>query len=184
MSKSAGAQARQNLSLGFSLPIIGAAVSLVVGLAVYDLTRTMLDIWIWVLIQVILGTAMVFGTVTATRAYNYARSKGKTTGAASGARNLNFVLGIIWSAVVLIMAFATASGAVSKLRRWVNDPTDLKMGGREVIDPLTWANFVNDFLPSLILLFIAAAGIYLLLVERAREPKPEMPSMVATEVAG
>ena len=184
MSKSASAQARQNLSLGFSLPIIGAAVALVFGLAVYDLTRTALDIWIWVLIQTILGTALVFGTITATSSYNYSVSKGKKTGGASGARNLNFILGIIWSAVVIIMSFSMASMAVGKLNRWVTDPTDIKMGGHNVVDPLTSANFLNDFLPALVLLLIAAAGIYLLLVERAREPKPVAEANVATEVAG
>ena len=184
MSKSAGAQARQNLSLGFSLPIIGAAVSLVLGLAVYDLTRTSLDIWIWVLIQTILGTAMVFGTITATSAYNYSVSKGKKTGAASGARNLNFVLFIIWSAVVVIMSFSEASAAVQKLNRWVSDPTDIKNGGHNVIDPLTAANFLNDFLPALVLLIIAVVGIYLLLVERSREPRSAVEANVATEVAG
>ncbi|MFM5905147.1 MAG: hypothetical protein ACKORF_03460 [Micrococcales bacterium] len=184
MSKSAGAQARQNLSLGFSLPIIGAAVALVFGLAVYDATRTTLDIWIWVLIQTILGTAMVFGTVTATSAYNYSLGKGKKTGAAKGARNLNFVLGIIWSAVVIIMSFSEASMSVQKLNRWVNDPTDIKMGGHNVVDPLTVSNFLGDFLPALVLLVIAVAGIYFLLVERAREPKADSNADLTAEVAG
>jgi hypothetical protein len=172
MSKSAAAKARRNLALGYSLPIIGGAVALIFGLVVSDLWGP-LDIWVWTIIQAILGGSFVWGTRTSTQAFNYAIDNGKKLGATKGARNLNFVLGIIWSAVVAIMAFVNLSMAVGKLSGWRSVSGTGKVGQTvptgEYIKPLTNDILFGDFLPAFVLLLILLSGIFLLLSERNTE---------------
>lgn len=175
MSDLTSRQARRALSLGYSLPIIGGAISIVFGLMVYDLTRTTLDVWIWVIIQVILGTSLVLGTRLSTAAHLYSLAHKKQVGATKGARNLNFILGIIWSVVVGIMSFAFASTAVSKLSTWPEVPvSDGKVPQAPVmpiISPVTLNSLVSDFLPAFVLLAVVIAGVYLLMIERTRQSK-------------
>lgn len=174
MSNLTGKQARRALSLGYSLPIIGGAVAIVFGLMVYDLTRTNLDVWIWTIIQVILGTSLVFGTRLSTRAHHYSLVTKKQVGATKGARNLNFILGIVWSVVVGIMSFSFASSAVNGLQTWpeaqVGDGVDMK-NPMPIISPVTWTVFGNEFLPAFALLVVVVVGVYLLMIERTREIK-------------
>jgi len=168
--------AQRNLGLGYSTPIIGAVVALLTGLVISDVTQTQLDNWVWVLIQLLLGAGMVLGTKFATAAFNFANSKGKKLGAIKGARNLNLILGIIWSAVVTIMAFTKGVDAVQKLVKWPT-PVTYSPGGKEVVPkgpellPFTAGQFVAEWLPAFALILIAVVGIYLLLAERARDTK-------------
>ena len=176
MSKQVKA-AQRNLGLGYSTPIIGAVLALLTGLIVSDVTQTTLDIWVWVLIQVMLGAGMVLGTRFATESFNFATSHKRKLGAIKGARNLNLILGIVWSVVVTIMSFANGAMAVSNLVRWP-EPTKFPEDGTQPavsvpeILPLTSAKFLEDFVPAFVLIVIAVVGIYLLLVERSRWSKP------------
>lgn len=168
--------AQRSLGFGYSTPIIGAVVALLTGLVVSDLTQTTLDIWVWVLIQLVLGVGMVLGTRFATSSFNYANSHKKKLGAIKGARNLNLILGIIWSAVVTIMAFAKGVDAVSKVVKWPTAAPENKVPGKPIIVtpellPLTSGRFLADWVPAFVLIVIAVVGIYLLLIERAREAK-------------
>lgn len=168
--------AQRNLGLGYSTPIIGAVVALLTGLVVSDVTQTNLDIWVWVLIQVILGAGMVLGTRFATASFNFATSHKRKLGAIKGARNLNLILGIVWSVVVIIMSFSNGAMAVSNLVRWPepskfpSDGTQPAVSVPEIL-PLTSAKFVENFVPAFVLIVIAVTGIYLLLAERSREAK-------------
>jgi hypothetical protein len=169
--------AQRNLGLGYSTPIIGAVVALLTGLIVSDLTQTSLDIWVWVLIQVILGVGMVLGTRFSTSAFNFATSHKRKLGAIKGARNLNLILGIVWSVVVTIMSFANGAMAVSNLVRWPEPTKFPEDGTKPVVSvpdilPLTTAKFLENFVPAFVLILIAVSGIYLLLAERSREAKP------------
>jgi len=180
MTKSAAAAerkaAQRNLGLGYSIPIVGGVVALLTGLIVADLTQTSLDIWVWVLIQFFLGLGVVLGTRFATASFNFANAQGKKLGAIKGARNLNLVLGIIWSAVVIIMAFAKGFDAVQKLVKWPTYPSPTvgektpKVLGPELL-PMTSVHFLQEWLPAFVLILIAVFGIYLLLLERSREAK-------------
>jgi hypothetical protein len=176
MPKSAAAKASRNLGLGYSLPIIGGATALIFGLMVYDIVRTQLDIWIWVIIQVILGASLVWGTRASTQSYNHAVESGKKLGAARGARNLNFVLGIVWSGIVTIMSFSVLAMAIGKLHgySYVNQgqPAGTKPQYTPTgvyIKPFTVDNFFGDFLPAFLLLLILLSGIFLLMSERNTE---------------
>lgn len=174
-SVSAAASAQRNLGLGFSVPIVAGVVALILGLIISDATRTMLDIWIWVLIHLILGAGVVLGTRFATASFNFGLARGAKLGAAKGARNLNLVLGIIWSSIVIITSFTKAMEAVQRSVVWPDSSgTGLAKPGHPIkptIEPFTSVQFWQSFLPAFVLLVIACAGIFLLLSERAREPR-------------
>lgn len=165
MTKLTGSQARTSLALGFSSPIIGAALAIIIGLIVYDLTKTSFDIWIWVLIHTILGAALVLGTRWSTSAYNFALGKGRKTGAEKSARNLSFVLSIIWSAWVIILSIITQTESVNKM-------VSYQLNTVEIL-PITSSVVFGEFLASVALLVLVTVGIYLLLIERGREAKSD-----------
>jgi type IV secretory pathway VirB6-like protein len=173
MSNLTATKARRSLGLGYALPIIGGAVSIVFGLIVYDVTRTTFDAWIWTIIQLILGGSLVAGTRLSTAAHNYSLTK-KKVGATVGARNLNFILGIIWSVVVGIMSFAYAATAVSNLKYYPPVPVSngtMMPNPSPVLHSVTVQSFLGDFLPAFVLLAIMVCGVYLLLIERTRQIK-------------
>jgi hypothetical protein len=174
MPKSANAVARRNLALGYSLPIIGGAIALIFGLIVADVVGAILDIWIWIIIQVILGASLVWGTRVSTMAHNHLVETGKKLGATKGARNLNFILGIIWSGVVAIMAFVNLSTAVGKLRGYhgtglAEKDSAGKIATGAYIKPFTADIFFGSFLPAFVLLLVLLAGVFLLMSERNTE---------------
>jgi hypothetical protein len=180
MSNLTTAQARKSLSLGYPLPIIGGALAIVFGLAVYDVTGTSFSIWIWTIIFAILGVSLVLGTRFAAASNNFASVTGKSVGASRGAMNLNFILGIIWSAVVAITSYVSAMQSVGSLRVFRYIHTYLNKTGnkpnlwtRQVADvqPFKWNWLLNNFLPTFVLLILVIVGTYLLLAERGREPK-------------
>lgn len=175
MAKSAAELAQRHLSLGYAVPIIGAVTALLLGLIITDATHTNLDIWIWVLIQAILGAGMVLGTRYSTAAFNYSAGHGKRVGATKGARNLNLVLGIIWSVVVIVMSFSKAAEAVQRLVVWPKEVMAknqvLKTPLPPTIEPISSATFLQDFIPAFVLIVLAVVGIYLLLLERTRNVK-------------
>jgi len=187
MSKAQAATARRNLGLGYALPIIGGAISLIIGLVVWDLTHTTFDAWIWILIIAILGASLVLGTSMSNAAFNFAEHSGKAVGSIRGAKNLNFVLGIIWGAVVTIKSFSDMGNAVNLLRDYRTMPVPAKEPNGTTVDsavsyngpsvkPLSLHIFMTDFLPAFVLLVLAVVGIYLLLWERAKPAKSSAPS--------
>jgi hypothetical protein len=50
------AKLQRAIGLAYASPIIGTAIAIIFGLIVYDITKTDLDTWIWVVIQVIIAT--------------------------------------------------------------------------------------------------------------------------------
>lgn len=184
MSKSEKRKAQRNLSLGYALPIIGGAVAFIFGLMVYDLNHTILDIWVWIIIQAILGASFVWGTRTSTMAFNFALQSGKKVGAIKGARNLNMVLGIIWSIVVIIMAFVNLGTAIAKHQQYnfvdLNPAADKMATVHQTgyyISPFRVDDLFHDFLPAFVLLLLVLAGVFLLLTERSTEHFMSMAEM-------
>lgn len=173
--------ARRNLALGFSAPIIGAAVAIIFGLIVFDLTQTTIEAWVWLVIQAMIGTGVVLGARWSSMAEAWVSPEGKRLSATKGAANVNLVITIIFVAVTTSQAFSYTATAVEKLRSYYwEDPVyqkDIEQGkevpipsGPEyVIDPLTPETLFNDFLPAFGLLLVALVGIYLFLTERTRE---------------
>lgn len=162
------------LGLGYAIPILATAVAIIFGLIVYDVTRTELQVWVWVLIQVIIALGIVLGTRFANRAKTGEILPVKPRGAmaAAGASNLNFVLSIVFGAVVSIMSFTFGFGAIENLRIW-----DIPAGDGKDVNPMPTIQapdfqwLFEDFLPAKVLLLLAVVGIYLTITERNRKAK-------------
>jgi hypothetical protein len=163
-------QARAQLAQGYAMPIAGAALGTIIGLMLNDVLPAGYEVWSWVVVQLLLGIALVIGTRASTLARNYELATKKKINA-NGARIMNFVLSIIWSTVVGISSLIFVSAAVEslKLRTWIENAD--KMGGYEKVElqSLTLEVFVRDFLPAGLLLAIFVLGTLLWLVNRARE---------------
>ena len=165
-------ESEKSLGLGYAIPILFTAVAIIFGLVVYDITRTDLQVWVWVVIQVIIALGILLGTRFSSKAKSAkaAPPRPKQT-LAAGAANLNFVLSIVFGATVSIMSFSFGSSAIDSLRIWpeYKEP----MEGEEIVyDPgwevakFEWSWFFESMLPALVLLVIAAVGIYLFITER------------------
>lgn len=175
-------ESEKALGLGYAVPIIFTAIAIIFGLVVYDVTRTDLQVWVWVIIQVIVAAGILLGTRFSTRAKS-ARTEAPRPKAtlAAGAANLNFVLSIVFAAVVSIMSFGFGASAIDKLRIWP-EYQDPKPGDEFYyqqmweVAPFEISWFVEEMVPALVLLFLAAAGTYLSITERNKQPKIEQPS--------
>lgn len=162
----------KSLGLGYAIPILFTAVAIIFGLVVYDITRTDLQVWVWVVIQVIIAVGVLLGTRFSSRAKlaKPAAPRVRQT-LAAGAANLNFVLSIVFGATVSIMSFSFGAAAIDSLRIWpeYKEPVE---GEEFVYDPtwqvapFEWIWFFESMLPAVVLLLIAAVGIYLFITER------------------
>ena len=161
-------ETQKALALGYTIPILAAAIAIVFGLLVYDATRTNLAVWVWVIIQSIIGSGVIVGTRFAAkaRAAKPAPPKPKTA-LAAGASNLNFVLSIVFGGVVSIMAFTFGFAAIDKLFSsvWYEDMANNK------IEPITLPWLIEDMLPAKTLLLLAVVGIYWSITARNKEVK-------------
>ena len=160
-----GLDVRQRaLGLGYAIPIIAAAIAVIFGLVVYDVTGTSLEAWVWVIIQVIIAAGIILGTRYArlAKAEKPAAPKPRTAWA-SGAWNLNFVLSIVFGAVVSILAFVFGIGSFEELRDYKFD-----YAGWEV-EPITLSWFIGDFAPALVLILLVVIGLYSTITERHRK---------------
>jgi hypothetical protein len=113
----ASASGSRALGGAYAVPIIAAAIALIFGLVVYDITRTRLELWIWVIIHVIVAVGIVIGTVLASRAMR--EEADQTSSRARITRSsgiLNFVLSIVFIAIVLGMGFGTGASSIEGLR--------------------------------------------------------------------
>jgi heme/copper-type cytochrome/quinol oxidase subunit 2 len=155
------AKLQRAIGLAYAVPIIGTAVAIIFGLVVYDTTRTTLDVWIWVIIQAIIGTSIVIGTRFAAKARSSKPLPPRPRRTGAAAVNLNLVLTIVFGAVVSIMAFTFGFSAIENLRvwpEWRENMTALEQ--QPIINNVSiqWAS--QDFLPALVLLLLAVFGIY------------------------
>lgn len=108
---------QRRIGLAFAIPIIAVAVALVLGLIVYDLTQTSLEVWIWVIILTIIAAGIVLGTVNASLASkSLSVARIRPTGTVVGASNLSFVLSIVFAITVAIMSLSFGASAVNQLR--------------------------------------------------------------------
>jgi hypothetical protein len=151
------------LGLGYAIPIIAAAVAIIFGLVVFDVTGTSLEAWVWVIIQVIIAAGIILGTRYARMAKTEKAAAPKPrTAWASGAWNLNFVLSIVFGAVVSVMAFTFGVGSFEALRDYNFD-----YAGWEV-QPVTLSWLIGDFAPALVLILLVTIGLYATITERHR----------------
>ena len=169
-------ESEKALGLGYAIPILFTAVAIIFGLVVYDITRTDLQVWVWVVIQVIIALGILLGTRFSSKARSAKAAPPRVRQTlAAGAANLNFVLSIVFGATVSIMSFTFGASAIESLRVWpeYKEPT---LDEEYVYDPtwqvsnFEWTWFFESMLPALVLLLIAAVGIYLFITERNLGP--------------
>ena len=165
-------ESEKALGLGYAVPIIATAIAIIFGLAVYDVTRTDLEVWVWVIIQVIIVSGILLGTRFSTKAKTIKATAPRPRATlAAGAANLNFVLSIVFGVTVSIMSFAFGAAAIEKLR--VYPPYEEPAPGEEFtavwtweVAPLSVSWFIEQMLPAIVLLVLAAAGTYFAITER------------------
>jgi hypothetical protein len=113
----AGSGSQRDLGAAYAIPIVATAVALIFGLVVYDATGTSLDVWIWVIIQLVIGSGIVVGTIYGERAVAQGpTSQSSRARVTRSARGLNFVLSIVFGAIVTGMAFGYGGSAIDELR--------------------------------------------------------------------
>jgi hypothetical protein len=165
-------ESEKALGLGYAIPILFTAVAIIFGLVVYDITRTDLQVWVWVVIQVIIALGILLGTRFSSKAKSAKAAPPRVRQTlAAGAANLNFVLSIVFGSTVSIMSFTFGAAAIESLRIWPEyiEPAE---GEEYVFDPgwelapFEWKWFFESMVPALVLLLIAAVGIYLFITER------------------
>ena len=176
-------ESEKALGLGYAVPIIATAIAIIFGLAVYDVTRTDLEVWVWVIIQVIVVSGILLGTRFSTKAKSAKPTDPRARATlAAGAANLNFVLSIVFGVTVSFMSFSFGAMAIETLRVY---PTyEEPAPGEEftavwswTVSPLSVSWFTEQMLPAIVLLVLAAAGTYLSITERnkvaiaAKKPK-------------
>lgn len=182
-------ESEKALGLGYAIPILFTAVAIIFGLVVYDITRTDLQVWVWVVIQVIIALGILLGTrfSSKAKAAKAAPPRVRQT-LAAGAANLNFVLSIVFGATVSIMSFTFGASAIDSLRIWPEyiEPAE---GEEFVFDPgwemapFEWKWFFESMVPALVLLLIAAVGIYLFITERNQVKTSKPTKKVASKSA-
>ena len=97
--------------------LLPTAIALIFGLIVYDATGRALEVWVWVAIQVVIGSGIVAGTVFGERAIAQGpTSQSSRSRITRGARGLSFVLSIVFAAVVGLMGFGYGASAIDSLR--------------------------------------------------------------------
>ena len=174
-SRSKMSARQKSLTLGYVVPILATAFAIILGLAVYDITKTALQVWVWVIIVLIVALGVVAGTRFAAQAKSAKIEKPKPkTALTAGAGSLNLVLSIVFGGVVGIMAFSFGSSAISKLQTWSQPPMDCKFtecNSTSTIHPPTWQWLFEDMVPAKLLILLTVVGIYFTLVERNREDR-------------
>jgi hypothetical protein len=169
------AKLQRAVGLAYAVPVVGTAIAIIFGLTVYDITKTSLDAWIWVIIQAIIGFSIILGTTFAARARSARPLPPRERKSGVAAVSLNFVLSVVFGVVVLFMAFTLGFSGVDGLLEYV-DRMEI-VDGREVFNyertlsapSIGW--LIEDMLPPMLLLLLAEWGIYRTLVIRNEEAK-------------
>lgn len=162
--------AQKALALGYATPILTTTIAIIFGLVVYDVTKTNLQTWVWVIIIAIVGLGIIWGTMFANRARAVRPAPPKTrTALAAGAATLNFVLSIVFGAVVSIMSFSMGDQAFQKLMEYPTDGGIGKYPVNPILHAPTWKWLIEEMAPAKILLLLAVIGVYLAITLRNKK---------------
>ena len=160
-------ETQKALALGYSVPVLGAAIAIIIGLAVYDFQRQSIQNWTWVVIQAILGVAIVLGTRFAAKARMATPVvRAPKVAGAAGAVRLNYVLSLVFAGVVSFMSFGFGTAAISGL----SSPTCDDMGNCEpnvLAASADW--WIEQMIPAFLLLVIAQVATYVIIIARNKE---------------
>ena len=111
------APGQREIAVAYTLPIVAVAVALIFGLIVYDITQTRLEAWIWVIVLTIVAVGLTIGAIFASRAMRPLLRAGiMPKGVSVGAKNLNFVLSVLFAVTVTGMAMGYGTSAIYQLQ--------------------------------------------------------------------
>ncbi len=153
------------LAIGYAVPIVGTAFAIIVGLIVYDTQSQKLATWAWVVIQLIIGTSIYFGTRSAAKARSakpVVRAP-RVVGAA-GAVTLNYVLSLIFAGAVSVMSFTFATAAVSSLRIYRECVAEVPCV--PVVNGTTAQWWMEEMIPAFLLLVLVQVAVYFVITAR------------------
>ena len=162
-------QARKALAIGFTSPIVGIVLGILLGLAIFDIFDTF-EQWTAVILFALLGFSIWYGANKSGEALSYSVNTAELNGA-KGAANLNSVLAIVWMAVSFLVSLFMAIGAVNS---FVDRPDYV---GLEPYNPadytvsFDWQVFTGEFLPAVVIVAIAMFGFVFQLVATSKDPK-------------
>lgn len=160
-------QARKSLAFGFASPIAGAAVGVILGLAIFDIFDTF-EQWTLVILLALLGFSIWFGANKSGQALAYANKTGELS-ASKGAANLNGILAIVWMAVSFIVSITMALEALDSFvqRPEYIDREPYNPGDFSVAFDLTV--FIGEFLPAVVIVVMAMFGFVFQLIATSKE---------------
>jgi len=150
---------KKALIWGFTLPIIATAVAIIFGLVVWDIQNQTLATWVWVVIQSLIAFGIIGGTSFAVKArvgVAHVEKPKVVSAGAIGALNLNFVLSIIFGAVVTLMSFTMGLAAIETLRAPFGQTPSANII-RQNVD-LDWLG--TEVLPSYLLLVLVSVAVF------------------------
>lgn len=160
-------ETQKALAIGYALPIIGTALAVIIGIAVFDAQRTSIQGWTWVLILLLVGASIVFGTRSAAKA-KLAKPvvRAPRVVGAAGAVTLNYVLSVVFAGVVSIMSFTFGLGAVNGLITYRECPSG---ECNPDLSPMTADWWINQMIPAFLLLVLVQVATYLAITSRNKE---------------
>lgn len=144
---------QKSTALSFAVPIIAVAIALIIGLIVYDITKHSPEVWIWVIIQALIAAGIIIGTLLARKAMRGSGTVDQHTGLVAapsgvsvGAQTLNFILSVIFTVAVSIMALTYAASAANALQ--VNTYLSLNVWNSDMgtLEKLTDGNPVENLI--------------------------------------
>ena len=149
---------KRALALAWALPIIGSALALIIGLVSYS-GNTNVSIWVLVVTLSIILVSVLIGTHFAAVArglvmFEVRENKVEVGG---GASKLNFVLAVVFGAVVNVIAFVMGSTAASSAFTYNYDDNGNSVSTGLNLNSDWWG---NQFAPSLVFLLLAQAIVY------------------------
>lgn len=161
-------ETQKALAIGYALPIIGTAIAVIIGIAVFDAQRTSIQGWTWVLILLLVGSSIVFGTRSAAKA-KLAKPvvRAPRVVGAAGAVTLNYVLSVVFAGVVSIMSFIFGVGAINSLANYPECPSG-NCAGPTVL-PMTADWWINQMIPAFLLLVLVQTATYLAITSRHKQ---------------
>jgi len=163
-------QARKSLSIGFASPIIGAALGVLLGLAIFDLFNAFEE-WTTVVLIALLGFSIWLGATKSGDALSYENQHGGLT-AAKGAANLNSVLAIVWMVISFITSLIMGLSAVQNFREFPQDA-----GRFEPYNPGDFtvafdsSVFFGEFMPAVVIVAMSMFGFVFMLVATSKVAK-------------
>ncbi len=148
---------KRALALAWVIPIIGSALALIIGLLSYSGNQNV-SVWVWVVTLSIIMASVLLGTYFASVARSLVKREVRenTVEVGGGASKLNFVLAVVFGAVVTVVAFVTGAAAATSL-----GSSNYDGGYTPAIEPRFSSDWWgNQFVPSLVFLLMSQAIIY------------------------